>query len=285
MSVGARLLGMEHASAVLHRIFTEQTGPLYSPQKGLDRKRSDWRKVCAVNSDRTLVFGAAALAVVAISTACGNSATDEGTAQSPAPVQTSAATPAVAHNQSDMMFARHMIPHHQQAIEMSDQLLAKQGIDPRVLDLAKQIKDAQGPEIEQMQGWLKEWGMPGMPGMSDMPGHMPPDHGGMPGTGTETASPTESSTPGGPMMPGMGDMPGMDGMMSPADMQALQNAQGTEASKLYLNQMIEHHQGAIVMAQKEIENGQFPDAIAMAKSIASSQQAEIDTMNQILKSL
>ena len=49
--------------------------------------------------------------------------------------------------------------------------------------------------------------------------------------------------------------------------------------------MIEHHRGAITMAQNEIQNGQFPDTIALAKSIASSQQKEIDTMNQILGTL
>jgi uncharacterized protein (DUF305 family) len=176
-----------------------------------------------------------------------------------------------------MMFAHHMIPHHQQAIEMSDMILAKQGVDPRVVDLAKQIKDAQGPEIDQMQGWLNQWGMSGMPPMTGMPG--------MPGSGTETASPTTSPMHGGPMMPGMGDMSGMAGMMSPADMQALQNAQGVESDKLFLTQMIAHHQGAITMAQNEIKDGEFPDAIALAKSIVTSQQKEIDTMNEILKSL
>jgi uncharacterized protein (DUF305 family) len=94
--------------------------------------------------------------------------------------------------------------------------------------------------------------------------------------------PSGSMMPG---MPGMDDMPGMDGMMSPADMDALKNAQGVEASKLFLTQMIKHHQGAITMAQNEIKNGQFPDAVALAKSIATSQQKEIDTMNQILSSL
>ena len=49
--------------------------------------------------------------------------------------------------------------------------------------------------------------------------------------------------------------------------------------------MIAHHQGALTMAQDEINNGQFPDAIAMARSILGSQQKEIDTMNQILSSL
>lgn len=64
---------------------------------------------------------------------------------------------------ADTHFAMMMIPHHQQAIEMSDIILAKQGIDPRVVDLAKQIKAAQDPEIETMQGWISQWGMGGMP--------------------------------------------------------------------------------------------------------------------------
>ena len=84
----------------------------------------------------------------------------------------------------------------------------------------------------------------------------------------------------------MGDMPGMSGgghgMMSEADMAALQNAQGEEATRLFLTQMIEHHQGAIMMAQQEIDNGQFPAAVEMAGNIVSSQQAEIDTMQDML---
>ncbi len=252
--------------------------------------------------------GVAAFAAVAAIGACSNSATKDASSSSTAasPAQSTSAAPAAAHNQADMMFARMMIPHHQQAIQMSDMIFAKQGIDPRVVDLAKQIKAAQGPEIDQMQGWLKQWGMPGMngmpgmsgmpdmddmPGMNGTPGNAPSDHGGMHGSDTATASPTTTATmpmPSGSMMPGMpgmGDMPGMDGMMSPADMQALQSAQGVEASKLYLTQMIKHHQGAITMAQNEIKNGQFADAVALAKSIATSQQKEIDTMNQILSTL
>ena len=239
-----------------------------------------------------MVTGVAALAAVAALGACSNSATKEATSSSASPsAQNSSAAPAVAHNQADMMFSRMMIPHHQQAVEMSDMILGKQGIDPRVVDLAKKIKAAQGPEIEKMQGWLNQWGMPAtpgmtrMPGMTGMPGNAPSDHGGMHDSDTATASPTTTTMPSGSMMPGMDDMPGMQGMMSPADMQALQNAQGVEASKLFLTQMIKHHQGAITMAQNEIKNGELPDAVALAKSIASSQQKEIDTMNQILNSL
>jgi uncharacterized protein (DUF305 family) len=213
---------------------------------------------------RTLLTGAAALAALVIAAGCSNNSGGE----QPAGQTTTAASPtaqattsaADAHNDADVMFAQHMIPHHQQAVEMSDMLLAKQGIDPRVIELANQIKAAQGPEIQQMQGWLNEWGNPPM-----------------------SPAPSGDTT-----MPGHGDMPGMSGgsgMMSDADMAALQNAQGAEASKLFLTQMIQHHKGAIAMAQNEIRDGKYPPAVAMARQIVTSQQQEIDTMNGILASL
>lgn len=55
--------------------------------------------------------------------------------------------------------------------------------------------------------------------------------------------------------------------------------------KLFLTQMIKHLGGAITMAQKEIENGDFPATIILAETIATTQQIEIHTMNQILASL
>ena len=150
------------------------------------------------------------------------------------------------HNQADVTFAMSMVPHHQQAIEMSDTLLAKQGIDARVTELAQKIKAAQQPEIDTMNGWLDTWGQ-----KSDM--------GGM-------------------------DMGG-DGTMSQQDMDALRNASGADASKLFLTQMIQHHQGAITMATSETEQGTATDAVALAKKIAAAQSAEIATMKQLLASL
>jgi uncharacterized protein (DUF305 family) len=198
---------------------------------------------------RTILVGAGALVALVISAGCSNS--DSGS-EHPAghTTATASATSGEAHNDADVMFAQHMIPHHQQAVEMSDIVLSKQGVDPRVTQLANQIKAAQGPEIEQMQQWLNDWGSPTMP---SMPGH--------------------------------GDMPGMQGMMSEQDMTALKNAQGIDASRLFLTQMIAHHQGAIAMAQTEINDGQYPPAVEMATAIVTSQQKEIDTMNGILASL
>ena len=83
------------------------------------------------------------------------------------------------------------------------------------------------------------------------------------------------------------DMPmdGMDhgdGMMSGDDMAALEDATGDEASALFLEQMIEHHEGAILMAEGEVEAGENPDAVALAEKIIVDQTAEIEEMKQLL---
>ncbi len=161
-----------------------------------------------------------------------------GMGTSAASTESSAAATA-EHNSADISFAQQMIPHHTQAIMMSDILLEKDNINPQVVSLAQQIKDAQQPEIEQMQSWLKQWGAP------------------LEGQGHNMDMGTS-------MAPGTSPMPSMMGMMSPEQMQQLRDAQGAEASRLFLTQMIEHHRGAIAMAKTEIQDGQSPEAIALA---------------------
>jgi uncharacterized protein (DUF305 family) len=196
---------------------------------------------------RLLLIVTASVAAIGLLAACGKS--DDHSATHGTPTSSSAA--AESHNQADVTFAQNMVPHHQQAIEMSDVILAKPGIDPRVVTLADQIKSAQGPEIQQMQAWLGQWGV----STQSMPGH------------------------------DMGSMPGMSGMMSEQDMTALKDAKGTEASKLFLTQMIQHHTGAIAMAQNEIKSGQYPAALTMARQIVTTQQQEIDQMRGMLAAL
>jgi uncharacterized protein (DUF305 family) len=121
---------------------------------------------------RWVLIGTATLAAVVALTACsssGNKSASDGTSSAGSSA-VSTSTPATsAHNQADVTFAQNMIPHHQQhCIQMSDIILGKQGIDPRVVQLATQIKAAQGPEVQQMQSWLSQWGQPTMsmaPGM------------------------------------------------------------------------------------------------------------------------
>ncbi len=207
----------------------------------------------------------AAVAALVMVGACGNPGSDSQASPTNSPAASATTSPPggeQSHNDADVMFAQGMIPHHEQAIEMSDMLLAKKGVDPRVASLAKEIKAAQTPEIDQMQGWLAEWEV------------------------ANTTTEPSSSMPGHDMSGG--DMPGMSGghgMMSEKDMTSLQNANGADASRLFLSQMIEHHNGAIMMAQQEIDGGQFPAAVALARSIIESQQREITTMQGILDSM
>ncbi|MFY1574325.1 DUF305 domain-containing protein [Verrucosispora sp. WMMD703] len=156
-------------------------------------------------------------------------------------------------NAADVMFAQMMIPHHEQAVEMSD-LATTRASDPEVKQLATQIKDAQAPEIAQLRAWLTSWGAP-MP-MANGDGH------GMPEMDHE-----------------------MPGMMSEADMTRLAAASGTEFDRQFLTMMIAHHEGAVTMAEEESAQGANPDARALAQRIATTQQAEIDTMRKILARL
>ncbi len=208
---------------------------------------------------RAILIGTGAAAALLISAGCsgGDSATEHSGHGS----STSAAAEAGAqdHNDADVMFAQHMIPHHQQAVEMSDVVLAKQAIDPRVTDLATEIKAAQGPEIKQMQDWLGQWGNPAMPPMATEEGHGGHDMEGMSGDAM--------------------------GMMSDEQMTALKNANGVEVSRLFLTGMITHHEGAIDMAQTEIDDGKFAPAVELARAIVKTQQQEIDTMKGILETL
>ncbi|MBE0010161.1 MULTISPECIES: DUF305 domain-containing protein [unclassified Arthrobacter] len=158
------------------------------------------------------------------------------------------------HNEADVMFAQMMIPHHQQAVEMSEMMLTKNDVSSDVVDLATQIKDAQGPEIETMTGWLEAWDEPVEP------------EGGMEGHD-------------------MGSMGGMDGMMDADQMADLESAEGDDAARMFLESMTEHHNGAVDMAQEEIDNGENPEAIALAETIVETQQAEIQEMEALLAEL
>lgn len=146
---------------------------------------------------------------------------------------------------ADLMFADMMIPHHQQAIEMST-LAETQSTNPEVLELAAQIKAAQQPEIEQMQAWLDAAEQP-IGGM---------DHSGH----------------------------AMGGMLTLEQMQELAAASGPEFDRLYLEGMIQHHEGAIQMTRM-IENSPNPEVKKLAEDIIRTQTAEIEQMREMLKSL
>lgn len=197
--------------------------------------------------------GAAIASLIALAGCATNSGSDSMPGMdhggSGASAHPSANSSDAGHNAADTMFARMMIPHHAQAVEMSDAMLAKAGIPPAVTALAVKIKEAQAPEIAKMTVWLKSWN-------EDVT--MPSDgHGGH----------------------------GMDGMLSDAELQKLNDAQGVEAAKLFLTQMIAHHEGAVSMAKTEISQGKNPEAVQLGKDIVTAQEAEIREMQDLLAGL
>lgn len=158
-------------------------------------------------------------------------------------------------NSTDVGFAQGMIPHHVQAVEMADIALEKT-TNADVLALAKQIKAAQNPEIQTMSGWLQSWGQK-VPSTDVGAGH---DMANMDG-----------------MM--------MDGMMTEADMKKLESSSGTAFDRLWIELMIQHHEGAVRMSEDELKDGKNPEVLALAQTIITSQQAEITEMNSLLTKL
>ncbi|MFJ9010712.1 DUF305 domain-containing protein [Streptomyces canus] len=200
---------------------------------------------------RRAALGATAVAAALVLAACGSdngSDTGSGTQTS---ASAGAEDTAGAHNDQDVSFAQDMIPHHQQAIQMS-RMAASQASSAEVKDLAARIEKAQDPEIETMSGWLESWG-------EDVPSSMPGmDHGGH----------SESS-----------DMPGM---MDTEDMDKLMKASGKDFDTMFLTMMVEHHEGAVEMATTEKDKGQYGPAKKLADDIITAQNAEIEEMNKLL---
>ena len=150
------------------------------------------------------------------------------------------------HNDADIAFATDMIQHHAQALSMVD-LTVDRTLDPEVQQLADDIREAQGPEIETMSDWLEEWD-------EEIPATMR-DHSNA-----------------GHDMEGMGDsMDGLDsdmpGMMSGDDFDELENAPDSEFQTMWLEMMVEHHEGAVEMAQEEQDNGQYKPAVDLAGAV------------------
>jgi uncharacterized protein (DUF305 family) len=188
-------------------------------------------------------------------TACGDD-TDAGSSDSSAEVSTT------EHNDPDVTFASDMITHHAQALSMVD-LTEGRPLDPEVRQLAEDIRAAQGPEIEAMSDWLTAWDHEVPETMRD---HSNAGHD-MGGDMSEQMEGMES------------DMPGM---MSAEEMDELQDAPDPEFQDMWLEMMVEHHQGAVEMAQAQQEDGTFPDAVELAETIESSQEQEIETMESLL---
>lgn len=157
------------------------------------------------------------------------------------------------YNHSDIAFVQMMIPHHAQALEMSELAAERAGSRP-VRVLASRIRAAQGPEILLMSSWLEERNLD-VPTPSDDPSEF--DHG-------------EHGHD--PMM----------GMLTDAEMDALAAARGARFDRLFLAGMIQHHEGALDMAGTVAVDGEDLRVAELAADVDVTQRVEIDRMQDLL---
>ncbi|WP_454293504.1 DUF305 domain-containing protein [Salana multivorans] len=148
---------------------------------------------------------------------------------------------------ADINFAQMMIGHHDQALVLVD-MARERSSNAELLELADQIEAAQGPEIELMSGWVVEWGYD----LFD-----PADHVGH-------------------------DMPGM---LTQEELDVVANAPEADFDRLWLEAMIAHHEGAVVMAEDQLADGVVPEVHELSREIIETQQAEIDHMNSMIEAL
>lgn len=179
----------------------------------------------------------AALAGLMALSACGT-AEEEPAANGTVETQAEA-----EYNAADVEFAQGMIPHHEQAVDMSELARTRAGSED-VADLAERIEAAQDPEIQELTEMLQEWG-------EDPRGGHGADHS-------------------------------MHGMMTQEQMAELEGAEGEEFDRLFLRMMIEHHQGAVVMAREHLEEGVNPQARQLSQEITDLQEEEIAEMGELL---
>jgi uncharacterized protein (DUF305 family) len=212
-----------------------------------------------MRTNRALRTSAAALTAITLGltlAACGDDGESRDVAGTTSAVET--AGNGDVFNQADVEFATAMIPHHAQAIQMVT-LTDTRTLDPDVKQLAEDIRAAQAPEVETMVDWLTAWDQE------------------VPATSLDHSHGDDLSE-----VPDMGGMDDMPGMMSAEEMQALADAPDSEFQDLWLEMMREHHEGAIEMARTEQGSGAFPGAVALAETIVTGQQAEIDRIAQLL---
>ena len=151
---------------------------------------------------------------------------------------------------SDVMFLEMMIPHHQQAVDISD-LAISRSKDTELVELAKKIRDGQAAEIIQMKNWLAD------AGDSSMMGHGM-NHG---------------------MNHSMGD--GMGGMLTESELNTLKSLSGSKFDIYWLKGMIAHHEGALHMVTM-IRDSNRSEIQNFGEEIISVQTAEIEQMKKML---
>lgn len=148
-------------------------------------------------------------------------------------------------NGVDLHFLAMMTPHHQQAVDMSEIILAAQGTSAATADLADRIKVGQEEEIDTMVDWAEQWDQHDL--MEQHSQHI------------------------------------ANGMITPEQLDQLKTLEGEEADTLFLQLMHSHHAGAVAMTQDQIDNGGYQPLVDLAQQMIDVQTAEMREMEQLLE--
>ena len=172
-----------------------------------------------------------------------------------------------AENSAEAGFARDMATHHAQAVEMGF-IIRDATRDERLRTLAADIIVTQSAQRGMFMSWLQTWGLP-----QASPG---------PRMAWMSASAGADATGAHDAMPGMPGMPLMAGMASDAELDALRHATGRNAEVLFLQLMIRHHEGGVLMARALLARSHRQDVVTLVRGIEAGQTGEITTMTGML---
>lgn len=198
-----------------------------------------------LSSTRTAVLAATAALTLGLS-ACGSN--DPSTVTRPGTGSSTAGEEISAeHNDADITFINDMSPHHKAALAMAE-LADDRAENDDVKALAARIVDAQDPELERMKEMAEAWDV-------------------------------ELAADGGHSMGGGG------GTEMDADAAMLEPLSGAEFDRKFLELMTAHHEGALPMAQAELDSGKNPQAKQLAQEILDTQTAEIEEMTTLVSQL
>jgi uncharacterized protein (DUF305 family) len=193
-------------------------------------------------------------------------------------------SPAAGRNgRAEVRFLQGMIDHHQMALDMSADCLAKARA-AELKTLCQNIIAAQSAEVEQMQRWLSAWyGITYVPmplahmlSMEGMAGHGGTYKGSAGGHGGHSGHGAHGT--GGAALPD--DPPMMMGMMA-----GLSRLSGSAYDIAWLEAMIDHHDDALHMAERILKRAEHKELRALAESILRDQSAEIAMMEAMIEAL
>ncbi len=174
------------------------------------------------------------------------------------------------HNGQDVEFLQEMIPHHREAVDASETLLVKEGVDTELTELAGQIRDDHQVEFGEMTAFLGGWDEPIV-------------------TATDEAETTETTETAATTLPEDAntadselEIPdlGLD-----IDLTELREAPGREANLVFIELMIDHLKDAVDDADRQAEDGRNTGVIDLATTIQADREEQIGQMERIRQRL